>query len=892
MSLRPGQRLGPYEIVAPLGAGGMGEVYRARDARLQREIAIKVLPAEVASHVERLKRFEKEARAASALNHPNLVTIYDIGSADGVEYIAMELVDGRTLREALAEGALPIRSLLPLAAQAADGLAKAHSAGIVHRDLKPENVMITKDGFVKILDFGLAKLTEPQVSGEVTSSPTVSGATEPGVVMGTAGYMSPEQALGKAVDFRSDQFSLGSILYELATGKRAFQRGSAPETLSAIIRDEPEAIASLAPLAPAPLRWVVERCLAKAPDDRYASTRDLARDLATLRDRLGEASSGTGVTRPAAPARRGFLRALPWAIAAALAAGLAWVLSAGRGAPPSAARTVRFSVVVPEGVGFQSGEIESQSALSPDGRYIALVGSSSGRKRIYLRALDSLEFRPIEGTEGGVSPFWSPDSRSLGFFADGKLHRLDLAGGPPRTICDAPFLETLASWGSTGLILYSQIGPQGPGIYAVSAEGGTPRAVIYKEREKRVGIWPQFLPDGRHFLFLSRDFEAKDDHRWYLSVGSLDSPEITEVSDAIWSRVEYVAPGYLIYARQGALLAQPFDARRFRLSGEATTLAERVYYFNGPAQAGFSMSRAGVVSWEKLRNPSRVAWLDRSGRELEAIGLDGIVGSLRISPDGRTVAASVRDEKVGTSDIWLYDLARKLPMRLTRDEGDEQVPVWSADGTTIYFRGDQFGPPDLFEIRATSPGAGAMLLRREGVQHPEDASPDGRNLIFTEWSRQTDGNLWLLPLSAKGDPKPLAQTPSYEAGARFSPDGRWVAFVSNESGAREIYLMPADGSGERIRISSGGGGMPRWRRDGRELFFLDSRGWLAAVAVRPGASPDPGTPALLFPLDGEVRDYDIDLSGQRFLVDVASAEAAPIGVLLNWPALLAKSNAR
>ncbi len=336
MSLRTGQRLGPYEIVAPLGAGGMGEVYRARDPRLQREIAIKVLPAEVASHVERLKRFEKEARAASALNHPNLVTIYDIGSADGVAFIAMELVDGRTLREALAEGALPVRSLLSVAAQAADGLAKAHGAGIVHRDLKPENLMVTKDGFVKILDFGLAKLTEPEGSSEVTSSPTVSGATEPGVVMGTAGYMSPEQALGKPVDFRSDQFSLGSILYEMATGKRAFQRGSTPETLSAIIRDEPEAIAALAPLAPAPLRWVVERCLAKAPDDRYASTRDLARDLATLKDRLSEASGGTGVTRPAGPARRGLATGAPWAIAAALAAALGWALTAGRGRPPAA----------------------------------------------------------------------------------------------------------------------------------------------------------------------------------------------------------------------------------------------------------------------------------------------------------------------------------------------------------------------------------------------------------------------------------------------------------------------------------------------------------------------------------------------------------------------------
>ncbi len=334
-----------------------------------------------------------------------------------------------------------------------------------------------------------------------------------------------------------------------------------------------------------------------------------------------------------------------------------------------------------------------------------------------------------------------------------------------------------------------------------------------------------------------------------------------------------MAPGYLIYGRQGSLLAQRFDARTLRLSGEAITLAERIYYFNGPAMAGFSASQAGVVSYEKLRHPSRVAWLDRSGRQVDSVGLEGIVGNLRVSPNGRMVAASVQDEKLGTSDIWLYDLARKLPMRLTLDVDDEQVPVWSADGTKIIFRGDRFGPPDLFEIRASSPGKDSTLLRRPGVQHPEDVSPDGRYLVFTEWSRQTDGNLWLLPLSGKGEPVPLAQTPSYEAGARFSPDGRWVAFVSNESGAREIYLMPADGAGERIRISSGGGGMPRWRRDGRELFFLAGGGWLAAVAVRPGANPDPGAPSLLFPLEGDVRDYDVDLSGERFLVDVGAGRA-------------------
>ena len=483
----------------------MGEVYRARDARLGRELALKVLPMALAADAERLKRFEKEARSASALNHPNLVTIHDIGSSNGVEFIAMELVEGRTLREILADGALSSRTLLGIAAQTADGLSKAHGAGIVHRDLKPENLMVSKDGFVKILDFGLAKLTQPEDTSDRTAAPTVSGATEPGVVMGTAGYMSPEQALGRSVDFRSDQFSLGSILYEMATGRRAFERGSAPETLTAIIRDEPEPIGRLAPLSPAPFSWIVERCLAKSADDRYASTRDLARDLANLRDRAGETSSGAAAARAEAP-RRPEKVWLPWAVAAALAvlAGGFWV--AGR-RPVAAAPSpvVRFSVVLPEGVRFVNGEIEGQHAISPDGRKLVFVGGALGRRQLYLRSLDSLETRPLEGTDGAISPFWSPDSRSLGFFADGKLQRMDFAG-PPRTIGEASSLETLPSWGSAGQILFAQLGPTDPGLFVVDASGGQPRRLVYKDREKAHGVWASFLPDGKRFLYLSRAF--------------------------------------------------------------------------------------------------------------------------------------------------------------------------------------------------------------------------------------------------------------------------------------------------------------------------------------------------------------------------------------------------
>jgi serine/threonine protein kinase len=882
VTLVAGTRLGPYEILAPIGAGGMGEVYRARDPRLGREVAVKVLPAAVSSNPERMRRFEKEARAASALNHPNIVTIHDVGESDGVVFLAMELVEGRTLREVLVEGAVATRSLLTIAAQVAEGLAKAHGAGIVHRDLKPENVMVTPDGFAKILDFGLAKLTEPGDSGGETAAPTVTGATAPGVVMGTAGYMSPEQALGKPVDFRSDQFSLGAILYEMATGKRAFSGASAPATLAAIIHEEPESIAGPSPQTPAPLRWLVERCLAKAPDERYASTRDLARDLATLRDRLPESSSVP--LSPATPAARGSRAWRLLAFASTILALVAGVYAARR--PSSAPRPpVRFSVVPPPGVLFSSGEIEGHSSLSPDGLKLVFAGETTEGRRLYLRSLDSLDTRPLPGTEGGTSPFWSPDSRSIGFFANGKVLRLDLAGGPPRLVCEASNLETLPSWGSSGQILFAQLGANDPGIYVVSASGGEPRRVLHSQGKEKFELWPQFLPDGKRFLYLHKDLEKGQDRGWDLRAGSLDSDRTSSISDRIWSRVEY-ARGALIYASQGVLLAQPFDAEKLRFSGEAVTLADRVHYFNGPAMAGFSASPAGVIAFEKPEPAHRAYWVDRSGREAEAVPLSGVLGAVRISPDGRTVAAQVQNQKTGTSNVWLYDLSRRLPLRLTLDEGDDQAPVWSGDGTKLFFRSDRRGPPDLYAIPANSPGRDALLLQRPGVQHPEDVSRDGRFLIFTEWSRRTNGDLWLLPLTGDGKPRPLEQSMYNERDARFSPDGRWIAFVSNETGAAEIYLRPLEGAGERIRVSGRGGVKPRWRRDGKELFYLSADSDIVSVPVTWAPGPRPGAATTLFRLDGEIHDFDVDASGQRLLVDVAPPDPAPIGVLLNWPSLL------
>jgi len=885
MPLSAGTRLGPYEILASLGAGGMGEVYRARDSRLGRDVAIKVLPADVASHPERVKRFEKEARAASALNHPNLVTVHDIGNSDGVEYIAMELVEGRTLREMLADGPLAPRTFLSVGAQVADGLARAHAAGIVHRDLKPENVMVTRDGFAKILDFGLAKLVEVEGPGHTTKAPTVSGATEPGVVMGTIAYMSPEQALARPVDFRSDQFSLGSILYEMAAGRRAFSRDSAPETMTAIIRTEPEPLASLAPLTPAPLRWIVERCLAKSPEDRYASTRDLARDLATLRDRLSETSSGTSAAGIAAPAPTPIhrpMRAIPWALAGLLAAGLAWLLLAGSRSKAAAPAPMRLSVTLPPGVVLSQSDIESHSSISPDGRWLVFVGSSGEKEQLYLRAIDSMVSHPLAGTEGAISPFWSPDSRNIGFFADGKIQRIPVAGGPPQLICDGG-IEALPNWGPSGQILFIQLGPSA-GLWAVDAAGGEPRRIRGLDaRNESALLWPRFLADGRHFLFMSID-PSGERGGFPLLLESLDEKEATTVG-RVSSRFE-IASGHLLVVREGVLLAQPFD--RQRLTGEPTALAEHVYQFNGPLMAGFSASQTGTIAYELATRPSRVSWLDRHGAVLETLPVTGAVLSLRLSPDGRRVAMAIDDEKKGSSDIWSYDFERHLPARVTLDPRDEKNPVWSVDGRTIYFRCDWRGPPDVYRVTVGAPETAAPVVVRPGVQLPEDVSPDGRSLIFTEFVRRTNGDLWLFPLAGGGEAVALTQTPFDEKGARFSPDGRWLAYYSNESGNREVYLRPVAETGERVRVSSGGGTMPRWRHDGKELFYLAPDKAVMSVPLGSGGRPQPGVATALFRVDGIVRDFDTAADGQRFLLDIAEPDPAPILVLANWPSLLAR----
>ncbi len=885
MTLHSGARLGPYEILSPLGAGGMGEVYRARDTRLGREVALKVLPAEFSGDPERLQRFEQEARAASALNHPNIVVVHDVGRVDSVFYLAMELVEGTALRELIVTGALPIKRLLPLATQIADGLARAHAAGIVHRDLKPENVMVTEDGFVKILDFGLAKLV--LLSAEkMASAPTAAfGAprTESGVVLGTVGYMSPEQAAGRPVDHRSDQFSLGAILYEMATGQRAFRGGSAAETLAAIIQREPDPVGVLRPEVPAPLSWVIERCLAKAPAERYESTRDLARDLANLRDRASSASLA-GQAAGASPARMARPTVL-WVVTSLALLTAAWIAAAHFRERPLRPPPVRFLVAPPEKVTLSSDQAELHNlAVSPNGSRIAFVASLEGQSRIWVRPLDALSATSLAGTEGASSPFWSSDGAFLGFFADGKLKTIAIAGGPAQTVCPTAGANT-GAWGRTGTILFTQAFSPKDGLYSVPASGGEPRQITGDSGDFSGGRWPRFLQDGRRFLFLS--WSPKDKTKFLVS-GEIGSPEIRRVGP-LRSRVEISGAGDLFYVREGVLVARAFDSSTLRFTGEAVPVAEGIPYFSSTGWAPFSVSENGVVAYQASAAESPLRWLDRKGLTIATLGPPGEYSSVRLSPDGRKAAVEKKDSTTGQSDLWIADLSRGVMTRFTADPGSESSPVWSPDGAEIAFVSHGVASPTLRRKRLDELSGGEILVK-EGFSTPSDWSRDGRFIAYNNAGPKSGWDMWLLPLSGDRKPYPFRQTPFNEGAPTFSPDGRWVAFLSDESALLQMYVMSSSGSGPKWQVSSGGGvalDRPHWRRDGKELFHVAADHQLMSVPVKTDASNfEPGSPVPLFRIDSEnLGGYDVSADGQRFLTSSGKGLGSqPITVILNWAA--------
>jgi len=887
MTLASGSRLGPYEIVAPLGAGGMGEVYRARDTRLERTVAIKVLSSQLSASAEVRQRFEREAKTISQLSHPHICALHDVGREGETDYLVMEYLEGETLAERLLKGPLPLEQTLRFGAEIADALDKAHRQGIVHRDLKPGNVMITKSG-VKLLDFGLAKAMAPaSYQSSLTALPTQQGLTQEGTILGTFQYMAPEQLEGKEADARTDIFAFGCVLYEMATGKKAFGGKSQASLIAAILEREPPPISSVQPMTPPALDRVVKTCLAKDSEDRWQSAGDLKRELRWI----AQGSSEAGAATAPAASRRGRRERL-WMAAtlvslAALAAAVLLLRRAESRRPPGQPLPARFEIAAPPG-----GAFLGRPAVSPDGRFLVSVIEVGGPDRLWLRPLVAAAGRELPGTEGTTAgPFWSPDSRSVGFFSDGKVKRIEISGGPPRTLCDAS--QPLGgTWSKNGVMLFSA--DAGAGLYKVSASGGA-RSLVAKPDKGRANFfrWPRFLPDGQRFLFYA---EGRPEESG-VYVGSLDSRETTRVLESRLA-AEYTS-GLLLFARQGTLLAQGFDAKGSGLSGEATAVAEGVGFNEISSSAYFSASQNGVLAFNAGGEAeTQPTWCDRKGTVLSTLGPTGSYDHPELSPDGRRLV--IDKTEASGRDLWVMDLSRGTATRLTFHPSTDWMPAWSPDGSRVTFVSDRDGRPNLYEKNANGLGEETLILGGDTRKHHLVSSADGRFLAFQVTPEQlgligprgfgavSRSDIWAMPLFGDRKPFPVLQTPFEETSPRFSPDGKLIAYTSDESGRREVYVQSFPAGGGKWQVSTAGGSDPRWRADGRELFYRSDRR-LMAVPVSAGVSFEAGTPVALFDTKSGAHVFAVDLSGQRFLILAPSGKSAPpMTVMLDWTAGLAK----
>jgi Tol biopolymer transport system component len=883
MTIQAGSRLGPYEITAPIGAGGMGEVYRAKDTRLGRDVAVKVLPAAMSSSAELRQRLDREARTISQLSHPHICTLHDVGHQDGTDYLVMELLEGETLADRLGRGTIPLEQALRIGIEIAGALDAAHRQGIVHRDLKPGNVMLTKSG-VKLLDFGLAKLAAPPSHvSQATSMPTALPESQPltsrGTILGTFQYMSPEQLEGKEADARSDIFAFGCVLYEMLTGQKAFTGKSQASLIGSIMTSEPAPISSIQPMTPPAVDRLVKGCLAKEPEHRWSTAHDVMLQLQWI----AEGGSAAGLPAPVA-ARRRSREKLAWGIAAALmlaAAAFAYGFVKRAPKPP---RLIRFEIAIPPGVISMDAP-----KISPDGKILAINATdSTGKTQIWVRPLDATTAQPLAGTEGTRRPFWSPDSRYLGFMAEGKLKKIDVTGGPPTKICDAP-TGVDGSWSPAGVILLDGTG-QDP-ILRVSAAGGAPVAAVKIEpsrKEAQVG-WPEFLPDGRHFLYMAMNQKPEDSA---YRIGSLDSPETKPFAPA-QTMLAYAPPGYLLFSKDRTLMAQRFDAKTLKTTGEPVPLAEQIGTdFVGLAR--FSVSRDGVLAYRTGESGNRMVWVDRSGKELETLLDKGDYQDPIFSPARDQLALDINDPRGGKTDIWLRDVARGVNSRFTFDKSSAYAPVWTPRGDAIVYTSERDGASGIYERSTLGQGEEKLLVRLDGLFFPTSMLPDGSAIAYQIRSPKTGFDIMILPRTEGAKPVPFRATQFNEGNAHFSPDGKFIAYVSNESGRSEVYVQPYPGPGRTWQISTTGGNDVQWRADGKELYYRSPDQRLMAVEVQLAPSFQAGIPQPLFlahiATGASVTKYAPDSSGQRFLVvsTLGREFLTPTNVVLNWSAALGR----
>ena len=896
MTLAAGTRLGPYEIVAAIGAGGMGEVYKAKDTRLERTVAVKVLPQHLSASAEIRQRFEREAKTISQLSHSNICALYDVGNADGVEYLVMELLEGETLSDRLAKGALPLEQTLRFGTQITDALDKAHRQGIVHRDLKPGNVMITKSG-VKLLDFGLAKAMAPPVQSAVTSLPTVLGSTpnnltQEGTILGTFQYMAPEQLEGREADGRTDIFSFGCVLYEMATGKKAFSGATQASLISSIMKDEPAPISAVAPMAPPALERVVRRCLAKDPEDRWQSAGDLGSELKWI----AEGGSQSGVAAPVSASRRRRASWLPWAAALALA--VAGFVAGGLFRSATRPEVFRLSVELPPQLDLERNN--ASLALSPDGTTLALAATGAdGRRLIWVRRMDGFGVQPLPGTDDAMIPFWSPDGRSIGFFAERKLKRVPAAGGVVQTICEAADGRG-ASWSVDDIIAFAPA-PFG-GLWKVSAAGGAPAPLTRADdKAGATDRLPWFLPDGKRLLYFSGTQTSDKDKQSTIKVLDLASGKSTVVAQEN-SEGRYAEPGYLLFVREGNLMAQPVDPSSLKTTGGAVPIAESVLFQPFRWFGNYTVSRNGrlVFQGSGAVRRSQLTWFDIDGKELGRVGEPANFFSLALSPDAQRAAMTYVTGQAGSKpEAWLYDLARGVGARFSFGDQGSNFPIWSRDGREIAF-GDPGGGVSVKAADGTS--APRVIWPAHTNVWPLSWSPDGKLMLLRVQDAKTGGvDLWVLPLDGAsvtpGQPpakaRPLVATdPDEFINGSISPDGKWLQYLSNESGRREVYVVPFPVLGEKRQVSTAGAITGRWLGDKAIIYSQPPDGKLFAVDLEAsGTSLRVGAPRPIFGGKPAPRGaFDVTLDGKRilFAVPIEDRASAQVRFVSDWRAELAK----
>jgi eukaryotic-like serine/threonine-protein kinase len=881
VALSSGTRLGAYEILTLLGSGGMGEVYRARDLKLQRDVAIKVLPQTLRDDPERVARFEREAKTLAVLSHPNIAHIHGFEDSTGTPALVMELVEGPTLADRIAKGPIPLDEALAIAKQMAEGLEAAHEQGIIHRDLKPANIKVRDDGTVKILDFGLAKALEPATAGRpanVTASPTITTPammSSVGVILGTAAYMSPEQAKGRAADKRSDIWAFGCVVFEMLTGRRAFPGDDLSETLAAVIRSDPDWVA-LSAETPAMVRRLLRRCLQKDARVRFQHIGDARLEIEEAQSASAQEVRDVWFRSRARPM---------WGAAVALVLLIGGLLAADlaiRVRSASAAPELHVDITTPTTVDRIS------FALSPDGRNIVFSAMSEGRSVLWLRSLESGSLRPIRGTEFGSYPFWSPDNRSIGFFGGGKLKRVDVEGGSAQILADAP-IGRGGSWNRDGVIVFAQTSISG--IVRIPAAGGKPIPVTRIEAPTQSNHrFPQFLPDGRHFLYFARASGQGQG----VYVGDLQGSGSQRLLSADAAAV-FAAPGSLLFVRQGSLFAQPFDPVRLTLFGSPVSLADSVSLDDQVLVAPISASAVDSIAYRTGRTAGqrRFVWFDRSGNEIRTVtGVEGAPAlNPAFTPDNRR--AAVNRAVDGNTDIWLLDMDRGLFTRFTFDASIDSFPLWSPEGRRIVFNSNRTGVFDFY-VKPAGGGSEQLLLATPQVKAPSDWSLDGRFLLYRSLDPETSWDLWALPLDGDHKPFPVVRTPFEERDGQFSPDGKWIAYQSDESGQFEIHVQSFPSPDVKEQVSTNGGAQVRWRRDGKELYYVGLDGRLMAVPIR--LEPESRTikadsPIPLFAthiggaLQGIYRQqYVVSPDGQRFLMNTVTEEptGTPITVILNW----------